>query len=78
MFNVNTNATFGCKFIFDMYFSECMQTVLYSSRKYPYPPQKVVGNSEGEGGAEAEILEGSGGSSLAFFPGGGKEFVTNE
>ena len=54
-----------------MYFSECLQTV-------HNPPQKVVGNSEGEGGPEAKIFEGSGGSSLAFFPGGGKEFVTNE
>ena len=49
-----------------------------SSRKYPYPPRKVIGNSEGEGGSEAKISEGSGGSSLAFFPEGGKQFVTIE
>ena len=42
------------------------------------PPRKVVGNSEGEGGSEAKISEGGGGSSLAFFPEGGKQFVTNE
>ena len=43
------------------------------------PPRKVAGNSEGEpGGSEAKISEGSGGSSLAFFPKGGKQFVTNE
>ena len=59
-----------------------MSTVgLCSSIKHPYPPQKVVGNFEGEGGgggSEAKIFKGSGGSSLAFFPECGPEFVTNE
>ena len=30
------------------------------------------------GGSEAKISEGSGGSSVAFFPEGGKQFVMNE
>ena len=42
------------------------------------PPQKVVGNSEGEGESEAKISKGGGGSSQAFFPEGGKQFVPNE
>ena len=42
------------------------------------PPRKVVGNSEGEGGSEAKISEGSGGLKSKLFPEGGKQFVTNE
>jgi len=39
------------------------------SRKYPYPlpPQKVTGNSKGEGGSKAEISEGSGGFTGSSF-----------
>ena len=55
-----------------------MQTVLYSSENILTPHRRSLEISEGERGAETKIFEGSGGSSLAFFPGGGKEFVTNE
>ena len=55
MFNVNTNATFGCKFIFDMYFSECMQTVLYSSKNIHTPHRRSL-----------EIPKGTGAQRLKF------------
>ena len=55
------------------YFAHCV-----APENIRTPPRKVVGNSEGEGGSEAKISKGSEGSSQAFFPEDGKQFVTNE
>ena len=38
------------------------------SRKYPYPPWKVTGNSEGERGLNPEISKGRRGSQAVPFP----------
>ena len=39
---------------------------------------EIPKRKRGGGGSEAKISEVSGSSSLAFFPEGGKEFLTNE
>ena len=52
---------FSCEKIFIVWFQKI---------SIPPPPQKVTGNSEGEGGSKAEISEGSRGSWEAPFPEG--------
>ena len=44
----------------------------------PPPPTEGCWKFRRGGGSEAKISKGSGGSSLAFFPEGGKEFFMNE
>ena len=38
-----------------------MCEAMCGSRKYPYPPQKTIGNSEGEGGFKGSNFRGEGG-----------------
>ena len=58
----------------------CLHVIMCSSRKYSYPPPhgRSLEIPKGRGGSEAKISQGGRGSSLAFFPEGGKQFVTNE